>query len=339
MSGYGGSEKKKKVEGSSEDEIDEEMATVLMKNARALGIIQNAVFDQIFPRIANAETTKMAWDLLYGEYHGGDQVRSVKLQNLRCEFEYARMCDNEPLSGYLTRLNEFINQMKTFGEILPNERFVQKVLISLSKPYDHICLVIENTKCLETVELQEVVAILKSQEQQFDLHTVDTIERVFASLSKNSKEQNKSSAHSGPSIVQKNWNPKGKKWESKSKFQQKPFENIYQNVNSTQPMSQEVTKPQCKVCSKYHFGDCRHKGKPKCFISDKFGHSARQCIAGKMLLVDMKTNVAGKVQMPIGDLANVAGIGSLVIDTSKGRKYVREMMNLLGLKENLLSVG
>nr|XP_017185550.2 uncharacterized protein LOC108172470 [Malus domestica] len=259
------------------------MATVLMKNARALGIIQNAVFDQIFPRIANAETTKMAWDLLYGEYHGGDQVRSVKLQNLSCEFEYARMCDNEPLSGYLTRLNEFINQMKTFGE-----------------PYDHICLVIENTKCLETVELQEVVAILKSQEQQFDLHTVDTIERVFASLSKNSKEQNKSSAHSGPSIVQKNWNPKGKKWESKSKFQQKPFENTYQNVNSTQPMSQKVTKPQCKVCSKYHFG---------------------------------------KVQMPIGDLANVAGIGSLVIDTSKGRKYVREMMNLLGLKENLLSVG
>ncbi|CAN6695068.1 unnamed protein product [Malus baccata var. baccata] len=264
--------KKKKVERSSEDEIDEEMATVLMKNARALGIIQNAVFDQIFPRIANAETTKMAWDLLYGEYHGGDQVRSVKLQNLRCKFEYARMCDNKPLSGYLTRLNELINQMKTFGEILPNERLVQK----------------------------EVVAILKSQEQQFDLHTVDTIERVFASLSMNSKEQNKSRAHSGPSIVQKNWNPKGKKWESKSKFQQKPFENTYQNVNSTQPMSQEVTKPQCKVCSKYHFG---------------------------------------KVQMPIGDLANVAGIGSLVIDTSKGRKYVREMMHLLGLKENLLSVG
>lgn len=51
----------------------------------------------------------MAWDLLYEECHGGDQVRSVKLQNLRREFEYARMCDNGPLSGYLTRLNEFIN--------------------------------------------------------------------------------------------------------------------------------------------------------------------------------------------------------------------------------------
>ena len=71
------------------------------------------------------------------------------------------MRDDETLSEYLTRLNELINQMKTFGEALPNERLVQKVLISLSKPYDPICLVIENKKCIDKVELQEVLAVLK----------------------------------------------------------------------------------------------------------------------------------------------------------------------------------
>lgn len=75
----------------------------------------------------------MAWDLLYGEYHDGDQVRSMKLQNLIPEFEYTRMRDDESLSGYLTRLNELFNQMKTFREILSNEILVQKVLISLTK--------------------------------------------------------------------------------------------------------------------------------------------------------------------------------------------------------------
>lgn len=64
--------------------------------------------------------------------------------------------------------------MKKFGEILLNEMLVQKVLISLSKIYDPICLVIVNIKSLETVELQEVIAILKSQEQLFELHNVDT---------------------------------------------------------------------------------------------------------------------------------------------------------------------
>lgn len=43
--------------------------------------------------------------------------------------------------------------------------------------------------------------------------------------------------------------------------------------------------------------------------------------------------------MPTGALVNVAGMGSLVIDTTKGKKYIREVMYLLGLKENLLSVG
>ncbi|VVA28001.1 PREDICTED: DUF4219 domain-containing /UBN2, partial [Prunus dulcis] len=174
--------KEKATEETSEEEDDEKAAAILMKDAKALGIIQNAVSDQIFPRIANADSAKAAWELLHGEFHGGDHVRSVKLQNLRREFEYTRMHDSESLSTYLTRLNDLINQMKTYGEVLSNERLVQKVLISLSKVYDPICLVIENTKSLETVELPEVIAILKSQEQRFELHNADATEKAFASF-------------------------------------------------------------------------------------------------------------------------------------------------------------
>ncbi|CAL2241060.1 unnamed protein product [Prunus armeniaca] len=250
------------------------MAAILMKDAKALGIIQNSVSDQIFPRIANADSAKMAWNLLYGEYHGGDHVRLVKLQNLRREFEYTRMHENESLSVYLTRLNKLINQMKTYGESLSNERLVQKVLISLNKVYDPICLVIENTKSLETVDLQEVIAILKSQEQRFELHNTNTVKKAFASFSVNSKSQNKGGYQSGQSKSQKNWNPKGKPWESNSKSQHTNFAQ-----NST--VGQEGSKPQCKVCSKFHFGECRYKGKPKCYNCDKFGHLTRECTASK----------------------------------------------------------
>nr|XP_017183598.2 uncharacterized protein LOC108171661 [Malus domestica] len=342
--------KKKKAKTDEDTDVDadddEKMTAIFMKDAKALGIIQNAVSDQIFPRIANADSAKMAWDLLYGEYHGGDQVRSVKLQNLRREFEYTRMRDDESLTGYLTRLNDLINQMKTFGEILSNERLVQKVLISLTKIYDPICLVIENTKCLESVELQEVLAILKSQEQRFDdLHSSDATERAFSSLTVSSKGQNRSYAQSSTFKPQRNWNQKGKKWDSKPKFQQKSYTNIAQNSTSSQVMGQESVKPQCKVCSKFHYGECRYKGKSKCHNCDRFGHWARECTVGKSvqkancasqmevtgnlfyancavaetkvngdwyidsgcsnhmtgnvdLLVDVNTNVAGKVQMP-----------------------------------------
>ncbi|KAI5317006.1 hypothetical protein L3X38_036713 [Prunus dulcis] len=46
------------------------------------------------------------------------------------------------------------------------------------------------------------------------------------------------------------------------------------------------------------------------------------------LLVDVRTNVAGKMQMPTGALVNMAGMGSLVIDIAKGRKYIREVIRL-----------
>ncbi|XP_016649639.1 PREDICTED: uncharacterized protein LOC107881087 [Prunus mume] len=233
--------RKKKAGEALEDEVDEKMAEIFMKDAKALGIIQNAVSNQIFLFIANADSAKMAWDLLYGEYHGGDQVRSAKLQNLRREFEYTSMRDNEPLSDYLTRLNELINLMKTFGEILSNETCSKGFVVSIK----HMILYVLRlkTQSLETVELQEVIAILKSQEQWFDLHIVDTAEKAFASYSGSPKGQNKGGAQSGSSKFQKNWNPKGKQWESKPKY----------------------------------------KGKPKCYNCDRFGHLARECTSGKIV--------------------------------------------------------
>ena len=43
--------------------------------------------------------------------------------------------------------------------------------------------------------------------------------------------------------------------------------------------------------------------------------------------------------MPTSVLVNVAEMGSLVIKTNRGMKYIRGVMYLLGLKKNLMSVG
>ena len=64
-------------------------------------------------------------------------------------------------------------------------------------------------------------------------------------------------------------------------------------MNASQSMGQEVAKPQCKVCSKYHFGECRYKGKPKCFNCDKFGHWARERTTAKTV---QKANSANQLK-------------------------------------------
>ena len=57
------------------------------------------------------------------------------------------------------------------------------------------------------------------------------------------------------------------------------------------------------------------------------------------LLVNVQKNLTSKVKMGTGEIVQVAGKGTLVIETKLGRKHIQEVMLVLGLEENLLSVG
>lgn len=48
------------------------LSNKLMKNAKALGIIQGAVSKDIFPRISNEESSEGAWDILSCPKHRVD---------------------------------------------------------------------------------------------------------------------------------------------------------------------------------------------------------------------------------------------------------------------------
>ncbi|CAL2238017.1 unnamed protein product [Prunus armeniaca] len=352
-----------------EEAVDTEKSMVvqtLMKDARALGLIQSAVSDQLFPRIVNEETSKGAWDILKLEFRGDKQVRNVKLQGLRREFEYTRMKDSESLSVYLVRLFDIVNHMKSYGEELSRERIVQKLLFSLPKSYDSICSVIEHSNDLETLEVQEVVASLKSFELRLDRHTENSTEKAFTSLNVGRKNLDPSlnvgrknlenGIASADQISQKNWK------------------------------SNDGNKMACKHCDRFHYGKCWYEGKPKCHGCGKPGHMIRDCYGHKNvqrvnyanqeedcgtlfyvcnaatdvkvnhswyidsgcsnhmtgdegLLVNIQRNLSSKVKMGTGEVVPVAGKGILVIKTKLGKKHIHEVMLVPGLEENLLSVG
>ncbi|XP_048437141.1 uncharacterized protein LOC125475821 [Pyrus x bretschneideri] len=256
--GYETPVKKKEEELTEADK--KLMRENVVKDARALGIIQGTVSDQIFPRITTQENAKVAWDILKQEFVGDKQVRSMKLQGLRQDFKYTRMNDSESLFVYIAKLFDLINQMKSYGEDL------------------------------NTIDAQDIVAVLKGFEQRFDRHGESSMEKAFASL----------------------------------------------NI---------ALKP-----NRLHYGECWVKNEVKCRKCSKIRHIAKYCNANKVvqqvnfanqedLLVDIGRRVKAKVQVGTGVLVKVVGKGTLIIETMKGMRYIKEVMLVPGLVENLLSVG
>ncbi|CAN6690854.1 unnamed protein product [Malus baccata var. baccata] len=329
------------IDALEEDLTETQLKTLKqnrMEDARALGIIQGAVSATIFPRIANEETAKGGW-------------------------EYTRMRENELLKNYFTRLFDVVNKMKTYGEELPNERIVQKLLISLTKPYDSIVSVIEETKDTETLSVQDVMASLRAFDQRLESHVDFAPEKAFQSL--NVGYGNQASA----SNQKPQWKGKNKKWEGKGFHNSRP--NQGNNINAG-----PRTKQQCKHCDKFHLGECWFKDKPRwhimkdcrsnnvqqvncanqveeeanvfCAFSAKVEKNnevwyidsgcSNHMTAHESLLIDIDTNFTGKVKMGDGNIVKATGRGTLVINTKKGRRCIREML-VPGLDKNLLSVG
>ncbi|KAH0706177.1 hypothetical protein KY285_012546 [Solanum tuberosum] len=67
-------------------------------------------------RIAVAETSKQAWDILKKEFHGSTKVMTVKIKSLQLDFKNSSMKSSEFVQGYLSRANAIVNHMKAYGD-------------------------------------------------------------------------------------------------------------------------------------------------------------------------------------------------------------------------------
>jgi len=77
------------------------------------------------------ETAKEAWDKLKEEFEGNNRVKSVRLLALKRKFELLKMKDSDSVKEYSSKLMEIVNQIRILGETFPDQKVVEKILISL----------------------------------------------------------------------------------------------------------------------------------------------------------------------------------------------------------------
>ncbi|KAD6454911.1 hypothetical protein E3N88_09617 [Mikania micrantha] len=133
-------------------------------DAKALSFIQQAVHDEVFSRIAAATSSREAWTLLETEFQGDSKVKMVKLQGLRREFETLQMKDGEAVGDFLSRVMKIVNQKRAYGELVPDQKIVEKVLRSLPVKWDHVVTAIEESKDLTQLSFDQLMGSLQAHE-------------------------------------------------------------------------------------------------------------------------------------------------------------------------------
>ncbi|RDX95471.1 hypothetical protein CR513_22010, partial [Mucuna pruriens] len=89
-------------------------------------------------------------------YGGADKIKKVKLQSLHRQYELLSINNQELIEDYFTRIQVLVNSMKACGKKVSDQQIVDKILRTLTPQFDHIVVVIEESKDLQRMRVEEL---------------------------------------------------------------------------------------------------------------------------------------------------------------------------------------
>lgn len=99
------------------------------------------------------------------------------------------MKNSESLQVFFTRTIAVVNQIRSLGEVLIDQKVVEKILRSLTPKFDHVVTAIEVSVDLSTYSLKELMGCLQAHEQRLNRTTKNGLEHAFTSKLDVAKEE------------------------------------------------------------------------------------------------------------------------------------------------------
>ncbi|TXG63524.1 hypothetical protein EZV62_010518 [Acer yangbiense] len=283
------------------------------KGSKALFFLQQAL-DEMFPRIMGATSAKEAWDILKEEFHGSEKVRIVKLQTLRRELKNIKMKDSETTKNYYARIKEIVNQMRAYGETISDKKVVEKILVNVTGKYDPIITAIEESKDITKLSVIEIMGSLEAYENRLSQRNEDSVESAFKSKLNIQSQKSESG-----------WK------KSKSNFKGENSRN-YDNQDKN------TKYPPCGIYGVLFYA-CQAASEEK---NDKWyidSGCSNHMTGDASIFCDIDASNKSQVRLGNGALVEVKGNGTIAIETKKGRRFIKNVLLVPNLQQNLLSVG
>ncbi|MQL95273.1 hypothetical protein Taro_027935 [Colocasia esculenta] len=161
-------------------------------NWSALNMMQCAVHPKEFSRVSTCNSTKEMWDKLELIYEGTSEVRETKASMLVSEYEMFKMKIEETILDMFARFMLIINGLKGLKKEYSESDLVRKILRSLPSSWHSKATVIEDSKDLSTMKLDELIGSLMTYEINLKRKETEVNPRKSIAL----KASNKSSSSS-----------------------------------------------------------------------------------------------------------------------------------------------
>lgn len=138
-----------------------------LKDLKAKNYLFQSIDKSILKTIVQKETAKQLWDSMKVKYQGNARVKRAQLQVLRRNFEVLEMKSGESVTDYFGRVMMVANDMRNYGEDMPDVKIVEKILRTLSKKFNYIVCSIEESKDINHLSVDELQSSLLVHEQKF----------------------------------------------------------------------------------------------------------------------------------------------------------------------------
>ena len=114
-----------------------------MCNIRKIKAILSALPKSEYSQVKQLKTSHEIWKTLEANYEGDTHAKMVRLKNLYCTFQDARMMEDESVRSYIGIIYEIVARIASLSGKKSDDEVVWKILKILTSPFKIVAQMIQ----------------------------------------------------------------------------------------------------------------------------------------------------------------------------------------------------